>query len=429
MNYNEAIDFLFSQLPMYQRIGKAAYKANLDNTLALDAHFGHPHHFFRTLHVAGTNGKGSVSHLLASILMEAGFRVGLYTSPHLKDFRERIRVNGQMIGEEEITEFVVKNKEVINSIQPSFFEMTVALAFNHFKAQQVDIAVIEVGLGGRLDSTNIITPCLSVITNIGLDHMALLGETKQQIATEKAGIIKQGIPVVIGEMLEETAPVFQRIANNNQSIMLQASDEYTIPYSTQTSDFLQVFQVYKNDKLVYPDLKTPLLGIYQRKNSATVITAVDELIKNGFSINRDHLYNGFANVVKNTSLMGRWQILGTNPLTICDTGHNEDGIKHVVEQISQTPHKQLHMVIGMVNDKDVRNVLQLLPQNAIYYFTRAAIPRSLDADELRIQAQKIGLSGLSYPTVADAVKNAKKNAGVNDLIFIGGSTFIVAEVV
>jgi dihydrofolate synthase/folylpolyglutamate synthase len=429
MNYNEALDFLFSQLPMYQRIGNAAYKANLNNTLALDAYFGHPHHYFRTLHVAGTNGKGSVSHLLASILMEAGYRVGLYTSPHLKDFRERIRVNGQMIGKEEITDFVTQNKEIITSIQPSFFEMTVALAFNHFKTQQVDIAVIEVGLGGRLDSTNIITPCLSVITNIGLDHMALLGETKQQIATEKAGIIKPGIPVVIGESIEETAPVFQSTANANQSKLMLANEKYAIPYSTQTTDFQQIFQVYQSNRLIYPDLKTPLLGIYQRKNSATVLTAVDELKNSGFNIESNHIYNGFANVVKNTSLMGRWQVLNTNPLTVCDTGHNEDGIKQVVEQISQTPYKQLHMVIGMVNDKDVQKVLQLLPQNAIYYFTRAAIPRSLDADELRIQAQKIGLSGLSYPTVAEAVKIAKKNAGVNDLIFIGGSTFVVAEVV
>lgn len=426
-SYDEAIRFLYDQLPMFQRIGQTAYKANLDNTLAIDAHLEHPHQRFRTIHVAGTNGKGSTSHLLASILQEAGYKTGLYTSPHLKDFRERIKIDGEMIPQQTVVDFVNQNRSVIDSIQPSFFEMTVGLAFHFFAQQQVDVAVIEVGLGGRLDSTNIITPDLSVITNIGFDHTAILGNTLPLIAAEKAGIIKQNIPVVIGETHPETSPIFVKKAVDNNSPIVFADQRYDIPYATQSANFDQLLQVYEDGVLKYSNLATPLLGIYQRKNAKTVITAIDQLVAMGYTISKANIYDGFKNVVKNTSLLGRWQIVGHNPLIVCDTGHNEDGIRQVVAQLLQTPCKQLHMVIGMVNDKDIDQVLALLPTEATYYFTQAQLPRALNANTLSDKALKFGLTGNIYGTVNDAVNAAKKNADINDLIFIGGSTFIVAE--
>lgn len=428
-NYDTVLSFLYQQLPMFQRIGATAYKADLVNTLALDQRLGHPHKQYKTIHVAGTNGKGSVSNLLASVLMEAGFKTGLYTSPHLRDFRERIRVNNQMIDQASVIDFVNNHLDFIESHSPSFFELTMGMAFDHFAKQQVDVAVIEVGLGGRLDSTNIITPDLCIITNIGKDHMALLGNTLEQIAGEKAGIIKLGIPVVIGEVLPETENVFRNKSREMNAPLIFAQARYDVALATRSADFRQIMQVDGLQGSGFKDLVTPLMGFYQHKNTATVLTAIDELVQMGYPITKDHIYKGFNNILNNTSFMGRWQILGTNPLVICDTGHNEDGIRQVTAQLKATPYKKLHMVIGMVNDKDISSVINLLPTDAEYYFTKAAIARSLDEKELALLAQKAGLNGNTYPSVTKAIAAAKKNASVNDLIFIGGSTFVVAEAV
>jgi dihydrofolate synthase/folylpolyglutamate synthase len=428
MNYTEAIHFLYDQLPMFQRTGPSAYKDNLDNTLRFDDYFNHPHRRFKTIHVAGTNGKGSVSHMIASILQEAGLRTGLYTSPHLRDFRERIRVNGQMIEEDEVAHFVNNHRQIIEDIAPSFFEMTVAMAFDYFERQKVDVAVIEVGLGGRLDSTNIISPELSVITNIGLDHMSLLGNTLAAIAVEKGGIIKKNVPVVVGQHQPETIDVFKSLAENNNSPFYLADAVYDCRFNA-VSDVFQVFNILKNGNAFLDDIKLPLLGKYQIKNVQTVCAVVEQLQAKGWLITEAHFRNGLAKVVSNTGLMGRWQILGTNPLIICDTGHNEDGIREVVAQIKETLHANLHFVFGVVNDKSINGILELLPQHATYYFTKANIPRSLDPTVLKSTAEQYGLVGNAYFTVIDAFNSAKKNAGINDLIFIGGSTFVVAEVI
>ncbi len=428
MEYNEVLDFLFSQLPMYQRSGKVAYKANLDNTLKLDKYFNHPHMQFKVVHVAGTNGKGSVSHCLASVIQEAGYKVGLYTSPHLKDFRERIKINGNCISESEVINFVENHKDIINEIKPSFFEMTVAMAFHYFATEKIDIAVVEVGLGGRLDSTNIVSPVCSVITNIGLDHTALLGDTYEKIATEKAGIIKKEIPVIIGETDNRTKKIFDNVANNNKSTILYADQVFDIHVAMSGIDGTQVLQVYKRNKLVYENLKLDLLGKYQQSNVKTVLQTI-ELLSESLKININHIYKGLGNVVKNTGIMGRWQILNTNPVIICDTAHNVEGVKHIIEQLSQTAYKKLHIVLGMVNDKDITRVLKLLPPNATYYFTQAKIPRAMDALELKNVAMKEGLKGENYNSVVLALEEAKKKSGVNDLIFIGGSTFVVAEII
>jgi len=429
MTYQEVLDFMFSQLPMYQRTGKAAYKANLDNTLKLDEHFNHPHKKYKTIHVAGTNGKGSVSHSMASVLQTSGLKVGLYTSPHLKDFRERIKVNGICIPENDVISFISENQNFISDLQPSFFEMTVAMAFDYFAKCEIDVAVVEVGLGGRLDSTNIIHPECCVITNIGLDHTALLGDTLELIAKEKAGIIKDDIPVIIGEHNDSTKPVFENKARKHNAPIYFASTEYEIPVAMRSIDNKQIFQVYSKDKLTYKDLKLDLLGIYQKKNIKTILKTIDILITIGFEISQDHIYTGLSNVVKNTGLMGRWQILGANPAVICDTGHNEDGVKDIVEQLKNTAYQNLHIIWGMVNDKDITAVLKLLPKDAQYYFVTPNIPRGLDAALLKMEASKHGLSGDDYNDIQDAIKKSKKNATSNDLIFIGGSTFVVAEVV
>ena len=429
-NYPEVLDFLYSQLPMFQRTGPAAYKNNLDNTIRLDEMFNHPHHSFKTIHVAGTNGKGSVSHMLASVLQEAGYKTGLYTSPHLKDFRERIRVNGEMISEEAVVEFTEKYriKNEIEMLEPSFFELTVTMAFDYFRAMQVDVAVIEVGLGGRLDSTNIITPEVSVITNISFDHMSLLGNSLPEIAAEKAGIIKYGIPVVIGETSPETSPIFEQFAKRMIASIEFADRNYHSDYSMQTIDGKQSLNIRKSELLMYPDLQLDLLGIYQRHNVPTVLQTIDVLNEKNWNLSEDNIRCGLENCVDNTGLMGRWQIIGHNPLTICDTGHNPAGIKLVVEQIKQTPYRELHMIIGLVNDKDQDEVLSLLPADARYYFTKASIPRATQPEELAEKAAKFRLQGNSYQTVPQALFAAKDNAGKNDLIFIGGSTFVVAEV-
>lgn len=428
--YQQVLDYLYSQLPMFQRTGPAAYKDNLDNTIRLDEMFDFPHHTFKSIHIAGTNGKGSVSHILASVLQEAGYKTGLYTSPHLKDFRERIRVNGEMITEDAVVKFtesfVAKNET--EKMEPSFFELTVSMAFDYFRAMQVDVAVIEVGLGGRLDSTNIITPEVSVITNISFDHMALLGNTLPKIATEKAGIIKRNIPVIIGESSPETDEVFEQIAKKAESSLAFADQFYKAEYGMLTMDGKQSLIIRSNGVEVYPDLQIDLLGIYQRHNVPTVLKTIDLLKEKGWNLPEAIVRRGLANTVRNTGLMGRWQIIGHNPLTICDTGHNPAGIKLVVEQINQTAWEKLHVVIGMVNDKDQDEVLSLLPVNAQYYFTKAAIPRATDPEELANKAAKFGLKGNCYQLVRLALSEALANARENDLVFVGGSTFVVAEV-
>lgn len=429
-SYPEVLDFLYSQLPMFQRSGPAAYKDNLDNTFRLDEMFGHPHQSFKTIHIAGTNGKGSVSHMLASVLQEAGYKTGLYTSPHLKDFRERIRVNGEMIAEQAVIDFTLsyREKNKTEQLEPSFFELTVSMAFDYFRTMKVDVAVIEVGLGGRLDSTNIITPEVSVITNISFDHMALLGNTLPKIAAEKAGIIKAGIPVIVGESSPETNPVFESFAQKVDTKLEFADQTYQTEYSLLTPDGFQSFYIRKNGDLYYRDLQTDLKGIYQRQNVPTVLKTIDCLHEKGWNLNEALIRKGLKNTLGNTGLMGRWQTIGNNPLVVCDTGHNPAGIKLVVEQIGQTAWKALHMVIGMVNDKDQSEVLSLLPANATYYFTKANIPRATTPEELAAKASRFGLAGNCYNSVREALSAALKNADKNDLIFIGGSTFVVAEI-
>ena len=430
MNYAETLAYLFEKLPMFHRIGQAAYKSSLDNTLKLDEIFGHPHLKYKSVHVAGTNGKGSVSHMLAAVFQSAGYKTGLYTSPHLKDFRERIKINGEMISEDEVIHWIedypVKND--LWEMEPSFFELTAALAFDYFAKKEVDIAIIEVGLGGRLDSTNIITPEVSVITNIGLDHTNLLGETLEKIAAEKAGIIKMNIPTVIGTTQKETEQVFKDTAKIKHSKLFFADQEYFADYSMMGLDGKQILNVEKNGAIIYPELRLDLLGIYQLKNVPPVLKAIEILIEKGWEISNQNIYEGLGNAAKLTELLGRWQIMGNNPLIICDTGHNEDGLKMVVSQIKNTVYKTLHFVFGVVADKNQDAVLQLLPKDAVYYFTKANIPRAMNEKELAQKASEFGLKGTSYPSVIEAFNAAKLNADKNDLIFAGGSTFVVAEI-
>lgn len=432
MTYPETLKFLYSRLPMFSRQGKSAIKSGLDNTIKLCESLGNPQNKFRSIHIGGTNGKGSSSHMLAAIFQQAGYKTGLYTSPHLRDFRERIRINGEMISEQEVTAFVNSQIELINTLEPSFFEVTVAMAFHFFAEHHVDIAIIEVGLGGRLDSTNIITPELSLITNIGYDHMNILGDTLPRIAFEKAGIIKQGIPVIIGQKQAETTPVFLEKAAEMNSKIIFASEEWEIHKSheqTDSSELLKLDIVQKSKTFEFRSLELDLTGTYQLKNLAGVLSAVKALRLNGFNLPDDAVKNALRSVKSLTGLMGRWQILERSPLLICDTGHNEDGIKEVLKNISSTPHHHLHMVIGMVNDKDIHKILASLPKNAIYYFCQPDIPRARPSVELRDEALKFNLNGNYYQTVADALKSAKSHAKPDDLIFVGGSTFVVAEVV
>ncbi|MDY0315892.1 MAG: Mur ligase family protein, partial [Bacteroidales bacterium] len=377
MNYQEVIEFMFNSLPMYQRVGAAAYKANLDNTLAFDKITGSPHKKYKTIHIAGTNGKGSVSHSLASILQEAGYKTGLYTSPHLTDYRERIRVNGKKIEESFITEFINSHKNFIKNVKPSFFEMSVALAFKYFELQQVEVAVIEVGMGGRLDSTNIILPELSVITNIGLDHTQFLGNSLAEIAGEKAGIIKQNIPVVIGERQKETEEVFLKKAKEKNSKISFASDNYACKILNSNLKYSN-FEVEKKTSDKSYTLNFNLSGKYQEKNLATILETVDNLRNQGFCISDENLKQGLENLIKNTGFHGRWETLNAEPLTICDTGHNKDGLSYTIEQLLSLEFKKLRFVLGFVNDKNVDEVLKLFPKNAEYYFCKAQIPRALD---------------------------------------------------
>lgn len=424
MNYNETLEWLFAQLPMYQREGKAAYKANLDNTLKLDEHFGAPHRQFKTIHVGGTNGKGSVSHMLASVLQTAGYKTGLYTSPHLKDFRERIKINGEMIPEQYVIDFVEQNRSLFAEVKPSFFEMTVAMAFKYFADREVDIAVIEVGLGGRLDSTNIITPLASVVTNISFDHMALLGDTLEKIAGEKAGIIKPGVPAIIGTRDAATDFVFTRKAQERETSIDFASDNWS---EERTPD--NTYNLKNKQGVTFNDLHPDLKGLYQRKNIPAVIETILHLREQGIKITDQAVREGIANTVRNTGLLGRWQELSRSPYTICDTGHNIDGLTEIVAQLKTCKYERLHFVMGMVNDKDVDSVLQILPKDAIYYFCKASIPRAMDEHVLAEKAAGNDLHGKTYPTVAEAYAAAKEAANQNDMIYIGGSTFVVAEVV
>ncbi|MDL2230356.1 bifunctional folylpolyglutamate synthase/dihydrofolate synthase [Alistipes sp. OttesenSCG-928-L06] len=427
MTYTEAIDFLFTSLPMFQRVGGAAYKANLDNTHRLDASFGHPHRKFHTIHVSGTNGKGSTSHMLAAILQSAGYKTGLYTSPHLLDFRERIRVNGAMIPEAEVIAFVENHQSVIQEVKPSFFEMTVAMAFDYFARQEVDVAVIEVGMGGRLDSTNIITPLVSVITNISHDHSQFLGDTLEKIAAEKGGIIKPGVPVVIGESQPETAPVFEQIARRKQAPIVFADKAFqTVCVESGLQSQSIVIKNTKTDIQTTYSLDLP--GRYQEKNIKTVLQTVEVLnVQKIILLPENSVTSGLSCAAKLTGLSGRWQVLAENPLIVVDTGHNEAGIGEIVRQIECTPHRKLFMVFGVVNDKDLSKIWPLLPRKAHYIFTQSSIDRALDAEILAQKAAEQGFSGELVPHISDAVQRARDLAASDDMIFIGGSTFTVAE--
>lgn len=424
MNYQETLDYLFNVTPLFQNIGKDAYKEGLDNTILLDNHFNNPHKKFRTIHIAGTNGKGSCSHTIAAILQSAGYKTGLYTSPHLIDFSERIKVNGKPIEKDFVINFVKQNKDFFEPLHPSFFELTTAMAFLYFAEKEVDVAVIEVGLGGRLDCTNIITPDLSIITNISFDHTQFLGNTLKEIAKEKAGIIKEKRPVIIGEYTPETKTVFENKAKSTNSDIIFAEDNKLINGYKQTENG---FLLYKSDKI--KDLYGELNGLYQIKNTNTILNAIYKLIELGYNIDETNIKNGFQNVCLLTGLMGRWQKLEENPTIICDTGHNIGGMKYIVEQLSKMKYDKLHIIIGMVNDKDINGVISLLPQNAIYYFTQASVKRALPAEKVKEIANNHGLKGEAYSSVEKALTIAKNNAKENDLIFIGGSTFIVADLI
>jgi len=425
MDYNQTINYLFSQLPMYQRDGKAAYKANLDNTISLDKYFEHPHRSFQTIHVAGTNGKGSVSHMLASILQESGLKTGLYTSPHLLDFRERITINGEMISEKEVVDFVYENQGKIDEIKPSFFEMSVAMAFSHFRNKKVDVAVIEVGMGGRLDSTNIISPLVSIITNIGFDHTAFLGNSLSDIAQEKAGIIKHGVPVVIGELNEETEPIFRKTAKANASLVCFSERRFSIR-TINSNSLAQEIAVKNKQSGTTFNISLDLMGAYQKKNIIPVFGALQILVPY-FNIPKHAIISGLSKVVSNTNLLGRWQVIQDSPKVICDTGHNKEGLSYVFEQLSKETFSKLHIVFGTVDDKDLDSILEILPQDAQYYFTQAEIPRAMDSMKLSEAALRIGIQGKNFPNIPEAFRDAISNTKPSDLVFIGGSTFVVAD--
>lgn len=441
MNYQQTIDYLFSRLPMFSRIGAAAFKKDLTNTIALCKHLGNPHQEFRSIHIAGTNGKGSVSHMLAAILQTAGYKVGLYTSPHLKDFRERIKINGEEVNQEFVIHFTEYMRPLIEAIEPSFFEITVAMAFDYFAKQKVDVAVIEVGLGGRFDSTNIITPELSIITNIGWDHMNILGDSLEKIAFEKAGIIKHNVPVVIGETLPETKPVFEKIA---------AEKNATIHYAKQTRNILSwewsgrtlqrgpsgpseqkhelIVEIEEKGKTDHKKYHLDLPGIYQSKNLLTTLEACSVLKNLNYDLDETDIRTGSQKTKRLTGLHGRWEIIHEHPIIVLDVGHNEEGIKQITQQLELTSFHGLHIVIGLVKDKEIEKLLSLLPHYATYYFTQAQIPRALPADVLKAKAKSQNLEGEVYTDVNSALKAAKAKAHNDDLILICGSVFLVGEV-
>lgn len=423
MTYEQAINYLYESAPLFQNIGAGAYKEGLGNTELLDKHFQHPHRQYATIHVAGTNGKGSVSHTLASILQSQGMKVGLYTSPHLTDFRERIRVNGEMIPQARVVSFVEQERTFFEPLHPSFFELTTALALQYFAEENVDIAVIEVGLGGRMDCTNIIQPLVSIITNISFDHIQFLGNTLEKIASEKAGIIKPGIPAIVGEWGKESvAEVFMNKAEEAGTSLVFADRENEIVDFTLTPG-----QGYTYHTATFGTIHGELEGLCQEKNTATILEAIKALRRKGIHISNQAVQDGFAKVSIHTGLRGRWQKIADKPLTICDTGHNVGGMQYITRQLATTPHQALHIVIGMVNDKDVNTVLSMLPQDATYYFTQASVRRAMPSDQFAQEASRHGLKGQCYPTVHDAYLAAKAASSEEDLIFIGGSTFIVAD--
>lgn len=428
MNYQQTLDYLYAQLPMFSRIGAAAYKKDLHNTLALCKVLDDPHTKFKSIHIAGTNGKGSTSHMLAAILQESGYKTGLYTSPHLKDFRERIKVNGEMVPEEFVINFIQRMKPFAEEIQPSFFELTVAMAFDHFREEQVDIAVIETGLGGRLDSTNVVTPILSIITNIGYDHMNLLGNTLSEIAAEKAGIIKKGVPVVIGEQLPETKEIFLNKAREMNAPIHFVQEEYTVSNTTYSARSLNC-DVTNTVCNITESFGLDLNGLYQVKNLCTVLCAEGILMQQGWHIGNEHEKKALKNVKKLTGLHGRWEVISENPLLVLDVAHNEDGIKQLLNQLLLIGKQaaQVHFVMGMVKDKDINKVLSLLPADAHYYFSNAHIPRAIPHEELKEKASGFGLTGISYDDVNEAVRTARRAAGQGDMIIVCGSVFLVAE--
>ena len=439
MTYQQTLDYLFNSLPMYHRIGQAAYKADIANTVSLMQHLGNPERKFRSIHVAGTNGKGSVSHMLASVLMQAGYKVGLYTSPHLIDFRERIRINGQMIPQQCVTDFVEQHRDYMQTLQLSFFEMTVGLAFDYFAAEQVDVAVVEVGMGGRLDSTNVITPDLCVIINIGFDHTQFLGDTLPKIAAEKAGIIKPFVPVVIGETHPETKPVFLQRAAEQQAPIYFADDHYRIiPIDEPSSS---------SDTLAFPNLKfsilnsqfsisnsqfsCPLTGSYQLKNLATLFQALELLPTVGYTITQQHIWDGIARVVEDTGLHGRWEQLDNTPLTICETAHNADGIEAMLGKLRTLPYSHLHLIYGCVNDKDYAHILRMLPtERTTFYYSQPSVPRGLPVAQLAETAAACGMPGEAFLTVGQAIAAARAAADPEaDLVLVTGSIFLVADAV
>lgn len=427
MTYQQTLDYLFTKLPMYQRVGAAAYKADLNNTIAICKALGNPEKKIKCVHVAGTNGKGSSSHMLAAILQQAGYKTGLYTSPHLVDFRERIKINGKEIPKTEVVKFVEENKTAFENIEPSFFEWTVGLAFDYFAKQEVDVAVIEVGLGGRLDSTNVINPVACLITNIGFDHMNLLGNTLPLIAEEKAGIIKAKVPVTISQTQLEVISVFNNKAKDLKAPIEFADKNYKVISYKHENSYLTIELLHKktNTKHSY---QLDLLGSYQIKNLMGVLNTIENLKDEGFLIEDPMIQKALSQVQKITGLQGRWQVIQSKPLVIADTGHNQDGIKEVLENLKRYSYKKLHFVLGAVNDKDISTILKMLPKDAIYYFCKASIPRALDEKELSVQAKKMGLNGKTFKTVPEALTAAKKQAKLSDLVFVGGSTFTVADI-
>lgn len=422
-SYEALIEELYNRFPAFQQVGAGAYKPGLENAEALDAHFGHPHRSFRTIHVGGTNGKGSTSHTLAAILQKSNYRVGLYTSPHLADFRERIRINGEMIPREEVERFLSQHSDEAFAFRPSFFELTTFMAFSYFASQKVDVAIIEVGLGGRLDTTNVITPDMSIITNISLDHVALLGHDHPTIAREKAGIIKSGIPAVIGEAEGDVRAVFQQRADEVDAPIFFAQESLCMSSATPSRGGWLYTDTLAGD--VWGELG----GLCQEKNAATILTAVAELRNRGYNIPDEAVREGFAHVTTLTGLQGRWQKIADAPLTICDTGHNIGGMQYIAQQLANTPCRNLRIVLGMVNDKDISGVLSLLPRHAHYYFTQASVARALSAQEVADIATKFGLQGNCFDNVTTAYAAAQKDACEDDLIFVGGSTFVVADLI
>ncbi len=431
MTYQETCNYLFTQTPMFEKQGVSGYKEGLENTLALDEHFGHPHKNFRSIHIAGTNGKGSCAHTIAAILQQCGYRVGLYTSPHLVDFRERIRINGQPIPENYVVDFVENERNFFEPLQPTFFELTTAMAFKYFSEMQVDVAVIEVGLGGRLDCTNIITPILSVITNISLDHTQLLGDSLEQIAMEKAGIIKSGVPVVIGEALKETRPVFEAMAEENKAPIIFAEDRPEVLHAE-----LQLSEMVYETRS-YGTITGELCGRYQAKNANTILWVIRKLEDFGYMyrftddskspVKGLEVKAGFKNVCATTGLMGRWQVVSESPTVVCDTGHNPAGWEYLSRQLNEVECKNMYIVFGVVEDKDVDGIMALLPKRASYFFTKASNKRALSERVLQMMGQQLGLSGNVYPSVAEAFSAAKIIAKEGDFVFIGGSSYVVAD--